>query len=161
MSDASRALRTRGGFTLLEVMLALVILAFGMLSLAAMQLYAMRQGSLGRHSGDGATIARSFLEQAGRLSWTPALDDAAGDGWVAPGWAGAPSANVTLKRPDGAADAVEKSYTVQWRVDNVGVALPVCLRDIQVRVSWGEAETSLTKEVVIGTRRYNQGDDDC
>jgi type IV pilus assembly protein PilV len=161
VSDARRGERTQGGFTLLEVMLALMILAFGMLSLAAMQLYAMRQSSFGRHSGDGATIARSYIEQAARLAWSPALDDAAGDGWVAPGWAGLPSANVTVKRPDGATDTTEKAYTVEWRVTDVGIITPVCLRDIEVRVQWSEAETSLTKEVVLGTRRYNQGDDDC
>ena len=71
-----------------------MILAFGLLTLACMQLYAMRQGSQGRHTGDGSAIARSYLEQAARLPWA-ALDAAvAAAAWVAPGWDGAARART-------------------------------------------------------------------
>lgn len=150
--------RAARGFTLVEVMLTLVILAFGMLTLALMQLYAMRQGSQGRHTGDSSAIARSYLEQTIRLPWT-ALDPAVGT-WVNPGWAGLPSANVIVNRPGGAADATEHTYTVQWKVTNLD-GPPVCLRDVEVRVRWNEEDMSAQKEQIIGTRRYNSGDDDC
>jgi prepilin-type N-terminal cleavage/methylation domain-containing protein len=159
VSAHDRGERTQRGFTLIEVMLALTILAFGMLSLAMMQLYAMRQGSMGRHSGDGAAIARSYLEQAARLNWTTALTPAAGAGWQSPGWAGAPSASVVMARP-GASATTEKAYNVEWRVTNVGTGT-ICLRDVEVRVTWSEEESSVNKQVTLGTRRYNQGDDDC
>jgi prepilin-type N-terminal cleavage/methylation domain-containing protein len=162
MRHVKRSERTQRGFTLLEVMLALSILAFGMLSLAIMQLYAMRQGSMGRHSGDGATIARSYLEQAARLNWTSALTPAAtANTWATPGWAGKPDDSVVMQRPGGASSATEKAYTVEWRVTNVGSGPTYCLRDIQVRVSWSEEESSVNKVVTLGTRRYNQGDDNC
>jgi type IV pilus assembly protein PilV len=151
--------RSGGGFTLIEVMLTLVILAFGMLTLAAMQLYAMRQASQGRHTGDGATIARSFLEQAARLPWAT-LGGAVGTSWQTPGWTGAPATAVTVKRP-GASTTTEKSYTVEWRVTNVGAGPTICLRDIEVKVTWTEEETSATKQTVVSTRRYDQGDDSC
>jgi prepilin-type N-terminal cleavage/methylation domain-containing protein len=161
MTTARRSERTQRGFTLLEVMLALSILAFGMLALAIMQLYAMRQGSMGRHSGDGAAIARSYLEQAARLNWTTALTPAAtAGGWLTPGWAGMPSASVVVQRPGGATSTTEKAYTVDWRVTNVGTGT-ICLRDIEVRVTWSEEESSVNKVVTLGTRRYNQGDDNC
>lgn len=156
-TDRSRAAR---GFSLLEVMLTLVILAFGMLTLALMQLSALRQGSQGRHTGDGTAIARSYLEQASRVPWS-VLDTAQAAGtWVTPAWAGAPAAAVTVDRPDSLADSTEHSYTVQWRVTNVG-GPPVCLRDVEVRVTWTEDGSSTPKTHVLGTRRYNQGNSSC
>jgi prepilin-type N-terminal cleavage/methylation domain-containing protein len=155
----AQASRGQSGFTLIEVMLALLILAFGILMLALMQLYAMRQGSQGRHTGDGTAIARSYLEQATRLSWT-ALDAAEAAGtWVAPGWAGAPPAQVVVARPNGAA-TTEHAYTIEWKVTDVG-GPPVCLRDVEVRVSWGEDDSSAAKSHVLGTRRFNVGSPDC
>ena len=61
--------RHERGFTLVEVMITLAILGFGLLALGAMQLVAIKQGSAGRHTSDGAAIARSHLEQAARLPW--------------------------------------------------------------------------------------------
>jgi prepilin-type N-terminal cleavage/methylation domain-containing protein len=150
----------RRGFTLLEVMVTLAIISFGLVTLAYMQLYAMRQGSQGRHTHDASAIARSFLEQAVRLPWAD-LDAAVLAGtWVAPGWDGAPSANVTVAMPDGGGNATERSYTVTWRVTDVGAA-PACLRDVEVRVAWTEEESTTQKAAVIGTRRYNRGDAGC
>jgi prepilin-type N-terminal cleavage/methylation domain-containing protein len=152
--------RAQQGFTLVEVMLSLLILGFGILTLALMQLYALRQGSQGRHTGDGTAIARSFLEQASRVPWT-VLDAAALAGnWAAPGWAGAPSAQVVVDRPAGAAAATEHSYTIEWKVTNVGAGPTICLRDVEVRVSWTE-DGSAPKTHVLGTRRFNQGSPDC
>jgi len=148
------------GFTLVEVMITLVILAFGLLALAAMQLHALRQGAAGRHTGDGGAIARSYLEQATRLPWTT-LNGAAGAGWVAPAWTGAPSTTVTMNRPSGAAAATEHTYTVEWRVTNVGAGVPVCLRDVEVRVTWNEQGTTASKTNTVGTRRYNLGGAGC
>ena len=158
MSAARRSTAARG-FTLVEVMITLVILAFGLLGLAGMQLHAMRQDSAGRHTGDGAAIARSYLEQAARLPWAT-LTAEAGAGWVAPGWVGAPTAQVDVDRPGGAPDATEHTYTVQWRVTDVGAA-PICLRDVEVRVTWDEEGFPAGKTHEVGTRRYNQGDSDC
>ena len=57
MSEQRRVRSSAQGFTLVEVMITLVILAFGLLTLALVQLQAMRQGSQGRHTGDGMAIA--------------------------------------------------------------------------------------------------------
>jgi len=150
----------QSGFTLLEVLITFVILAFGMLTLAMMQLYAMRQSSQGRHTGDASSIGRSFLEQAQRVPWT-VLDTAEAAGtWVAPAWAGAPAAQVTVNQPGGGAVLTEQTYTVQWRVTDIGAA-PVCLRDVEVRVTWNEDDQVMNKQVVIGTRRFNKGDSNC
>jgi Tfp pilus assembly protein PilV len=142
--------------TLVEVMITLVILAFGLLALAAMQLHALKQGSAGRHTGDGAAIARSYLEQASRLPWTT-LSGVAGTGWVAPGWTGVPASTVTVAKPGGGAAATEHAYTVQWRVTDV----TTCLRDVEVRVTWNEQDLAAAKTTNVNTRRYNQGASGC
>jgi prepilin-type N-terminal cleavage/methylation domain-containing protein len=155
--DRRRASR---GFTLIEVMLTLVILAFGMLTLAIMQLQALRQGAQGRHTGDGTAIARSYLEQASRVPWSE-LDVAQAAGtWVAPAWAGLPAAQVTVDRPDSLAASTEHSYTILWRVTDVG-GPPVCLRDVEVSVTWTEKGSTTPKTHVLGTRRYNEGNASC
>jgi hypothetical protein len=147
-------------------MLSLVILAFGMLALAVMQLQAMSQGSQGRHTGDGTAIARSYLEQAMRLPWDPVLDTAEAAGtWVAPGvdWTGKPLTQMSVEKPTGGA-STEHSYTIQWRVTDVPPAVvgdPVCLRDIEVMVTWTEEGSSVAKTHILGTRRFNQGASDC
>ena len=149
----------RGGFTLIEVMIALGILGFGLLALAVMQIEAMGQGSKGRHSAEAAAVARSHAEQVMRLPWT-ALTAVAGAGWSAPGWAGAvASVDATVDQPGGAGTAVEHSYDVSWRVTNV--AGNSCLRDVEVRVSWPEQDFAVAKTLDLATRRYNWGDPGC
>jgi len=157
--------RASGGFTLLEAMIALAVLATGLLTLAVMQLQALTQGSAGRHTADAAAVARTYLEQMQRLPWTE-LDTAEAAGtWTNPAWAGA-AANVdtTLEIPGGGGGtSVEHSYGVQWRVTNVMVSgLPnPCLRNVEVRVSWDEEKRSTPKTLDLITRRYNWGDSSC
>jgi prepilin-type N-terminal cleavage/methylation domain-containing protein len=157
MSQTHDALRRAQGFTLVEVMITLVILGFGILTLALMQLYSIRQGSQGRHTGDSSAIARSYLEQTSRLPWS-ALDGAVGTAFVNPGWANLPATATVVNSPNG--NATEHSYTIQWRVTNLD-GPPVCLRDVEVRVRWDEEDRTTQKEQVIGTRRYNEGDASC
>jgi prepilin-type N-terminal cleavage/methylation domain-containing protein len=149
----------RGGFTLIEVMIALGILGFGLLALAVMQIEAMGQGSKGRHSADAAAVARSHAEQVMRLPWT-ALSAVAGAGFSAPGWAGATaSVDATVDQPGGAGAAVEHTYAVAWRVTEV--AGNACLRDVEVRVSWAEEDFAAARTLDVATRRYNWGDPSC
>ncbi|HEX5065668.1 MAG TPA: prepilin-type N-terminal cleavage/methylation domain-containing protein [Myxococcota bacterium] len=147
------------GFTLVEVMVTLVILSFGLLTLALVQLQAMRQGSQGRHTGDGMAIARSYLEQASRVPWSELEAAKTAGGWQDPGWDGIPSASVLVNRPGGESDTTEHSYTVQWSVD--AVSGTSCLLDVQVSVQWDEDGRSTPKTHVLGTRRFNAGASGC
>ena len=52
--QGASARRAEGGFTLLEIAIALGVFAVGMLGLTAMQLHAMRSGSSGRHASQAA-----------------------------------------------------------------------------------------------------------
>lgn len=67
MGANQNAARVGAGFSLLEVLIALAILGFGLLSLAAMQIHAMREGSTSRYSSDAARIARDQMEQIQRM----------------------------------------------------------------------------------------------
>jgi len=161
---ATRARRHTGGFTLIEGMVAMTVLAFGLLTLAAMQLHAFRQGSAGRHTQDAGATARAYIEQVHRIPWT-ALDTAQAAGtWTNPSWAAAPATvNRSMSVPGGGPDPTEKSYTVQWLVNDVIVSgnPDPCLRDVSVRVSWAERDRSAPKTLELKTRRYNWGDTSC
>ena len=155
--------RSTGGFTLVETLFAMVILAVGLLTVAVMQLEALSQGSAGRHTGDASATARSYLEQVQRIPWSE-LDGAVDAGWIAPTWIGAlPSVNTTLALPNAGGPAVEHTYNITWRVkeipDGVGNPNP-CLRDVEIRVSWSEEEIA-NKAFDLMTRRYNWGDANC
>ncbi len=152
--------RRRGGFTLLEVMIALVVMGFGLLTLATMQIHALKQGSAGRHTGDASAVARSYLEQMQRVSWaelTNAL--AAGAGaetnvfWTNQG----NQVTTGIDRPDGGAQSIEETYNVTWTVTDVSA----CVRDIEVNVRWQEENMSTPKRMRLATRRYNWGGAGC
>jgi len=91
---------TNAGFSLLEVVIAIGILSFGMLGLALMQLYSLSQSSMGRHTGDAASIGRSYVEQMHRLPWAT-LTAVSGAGWQVPVWAAAQATTVRVNGPQG------------------------------------------------------------
>ena len=150
-----RALRS-GGFSLLEVVFAMGVLAFGLLTLALMQLYSLNQSSMGRHTGDAAAIGRSYLEQVHRLPWN-ALSSESGGGWTAPAWNAAPSTHKRVAGPHGV--STEQVYAVDWRVS--AVAGTACLLDVELRVNWQEESVGNTKNLMLATRRYNNGGAGC
>jgi type IV pilus assembly protein PilV len=59
-----------GGFTLLEVMIALVILAVGLLGLASLQVMAIKGNSYGQQMTVASTLAQNQLEQLRRTTGT-------------------------------------------------------------------------------------------
>ena len=64
-----QARQRTGGFTLVEVMIVIGILTFGLLSLAAMQIKAMHGSDRGRHATNAAAIAESKMEQLQQDAW--------------------------------------------------------------------------------------------
>lgn len=140
-----RKRRIRGsrasGFTLVEVVIAMGILATGLLSIAAMQVQAMRNGKLGKHHSDAAAVAFTQIEQMTRLAWNGTVTDPL----LNPTW----PAFVQLPQPVqrtllvGGANLVEQTYNVQIRVRDLAPIppappLPVTWKEIDVRVIWNE-----------------------
>ncbi len=156
----TRAKQASSGFSLLEVLIALSVLGFGLLTLAVMQIEGMRQGNAGRHTSDAAAVGRGYLEQVHRLPWAVLTTAQTVGTWTAPGWAGLPNSTTSMNKPGGGALVTENNYTVQWRVTDVG-ATPTCLRDVEVQISWNEENRTTPKLTTLSTRRYNWGDPSC
>lgn len=140
-SGSERA-RSQRGFTLIEVTIALGILAVGMLSLAMMQLHALNAGSRGRHTTQASVIARDQLERFQRMAWA--------DVGVTAGWTAAvPVTNVIQATP---VNRIEQTYNVQWRITDQIVGRT---RAVDVRVTWTEADQVNPKTVTFSSVRYN------
>jgi len=140
-----RKARRQRGFSLVEVMVAFSILAVGLLSVAAGQIYAMRGGSQGRHSSDAATVAQSQVENFLRLDFGDATLTDTGGAFVPPG--GQQVQSVVQSQ---AGNAVEMSYLLSWRI----VDLDANRKSIDVRVTWNEPGRP-ARQLVISTARHD------
>lgn len=132
---------SRGGFTLLEVMLAMSILAFGLLGLAAMQLHAMKGRASGRHTTFAAAVAQTQMDELQRRRWTTVTDT--GGAWVSQ------AADETV--PDGSG-RVEQAYTVSYRVTD---EVANVTRLIDVQVTWDEPDRP-NRAYTISSIRFNR-----
>jgi prepilin-type N-terminal cleavage/methylation domain-containing protein len=145
MRDSTHPTRTRsnGGFTLVEVMLALTILAFGLLALAATQLYAMDGRSSGRHTTAAAMLAETQMDELQRRRWTDVVDT--GGAWVTA------VRNEQVTHQDGTVFN-EQSYNLSWRItDDVANQT----RLIDVRVTWNEPKRP-NRAYAISSIRFNR-----
>jgi len=140
--ESPPGLDLRGGFTLVEITIAMGVFAIGMLALTAMQLHAMRAGSSGRHATQAAAIAQSRMEQLQRLRWTDLATTA-----------GAFTAPIPEDHTvQGSPDDVEMTYAVDWRVADVEAGWT---RSIDVRVTWDEPKRP-GRTMVLSSLRYNR-----
>jgi len=64
-------LRRSAGFTLIEVLIAIVILSLSLLALAGLMATTSRNNSLGGHITEGATFAQDQLEELRVTPWSP------------------------------------------------------------------------------------------
>jgi len=145
MKSPTSALRRRAssGFTLLEVVIALGILAFGLLGLAALQIQALGQGREGRHVDKAAVIAQDRMEDLQRLDFDSAAMDPTG-GWQL-------VRTVTEDVGSGAGTQVEMTYQVEERIaDNVVGAT----KNVNVRVTWNEPDRP-NRQVVVSSVRFD------
>jgi prepilin-type N-terminal cleavage/methylation domain-containing protein len=155
-----RSTRSQRGVTLVEMMVALGIMAFGILTMALMQLAALKQGSQGQHTTDAAAVGRTYVEQVHRLPWSELTTAVAAGDWTNPSWAGAnPSVTLALDTPLTGTAAPGQTYAVAWRVTDV--AGNTCLRDVEIRITWNEEDFAAPRTLTLSTRRYNWGGSSC
>lgn len=139
----SRRRARERGFTLIEVMIALGIMAFGMLALMAMQIHALREGRYGRHTTEAARVAQQRMERLHRLAWSaPDLQPA--------GWTALATVDVDVDTKSGIVE--EQEYQIQHRVQAVGG--DPNLRQIDVRVLWTE-RGGTQRRYAASTVRHN------
>ena len=133
---------TTGGFTLIEVMITIGILTFGLLSLATVQIYAMRGGDRGRHMTHAAAIAESRMEQLQQDTWTSV--------GVTGGFVADPVEQSAVKLASGTLS--ERAYSVSHQITDLE---PTFTREIDVRVWWAE-KSGETRSVTLSSIRYNR-----
>jgi len=125
------------GLTLIEVMIAFSILAVGLLSLAAMQLSALKGGRGGQIDTYATTLAQDKMEELRRTAWASAGLTATGN-WTA-GQAVPHSYNG-------------QAYTLDWRVTNV---VADWTRSIDVRVRW-DSPNRPNRSRTLSSIRFNR-----
>lgn len=134
--------RDRGGFSLVEVMLAMTLLAIGVLALGAVQLQAMTGVRTGRNVTQAAVIAQSEIERLQHVAW----GDLAPTAWTAP-----QPANVNVSA--GGATYTQQQYFLSRRItDLIGGQA----RSVDVRVTWTQ-DGQPQKSAVFSTIRFNGG----
>jgi prepilin-type N-terminal cleavage/methylation domain-containing protein len=133
--------RARAGFSMIEMMFAMVILAAGLLAMLTSQIHALKQGKYGRHTTEAMQIARDQMERLVRLPWGDAA--VAVQGWTAPN-------AVTLAFQNDQGDVVQQQFNVSYRVTAAAAPLATELRLIDVDVQWNEADA----DPAAPARRY-------
>ena len=115
MKKRVRKLEREKGFTLLEVLFAIVILTFGLLAVASMQGAAIRGNSSASGLTQGTTWAQDRLEKLMALSYTHADLDPAGN----PHEEANPPAGYTIKwnitADNPVTDTKRIAVTVTWQ----------------------------------------------
>lgn len=121
------------GFTLIEVMIAIMILSVGLLSVGVMQTAAMKGNATSRSIGGGANKAAEKLEELRTLPVTHALVQERNDD--RDGKAGLGDAGI------GTSDHSETigQYKIFWNVADAMVDNNT--RTVAVIVQWGEGKT--------------------
>jgi prepilin-type N-terminal cleavage/methylation domain-containing protein len=138
-----QARQRTSGFTLVEVMIVIGILAFGLLALSAMQIQAMHGSDRGRHATNAVAVAESRMEQLQQDPWAS----------IAPtgGFVADPVAqnNVQL---DVGSSINEIAYNVSYQIADLQ---PTYTRAIDVQVSWTEKGGEI-RSVTLSSIRYNR-----
>jgi prepilin-type N-terminal cleavage/methylation domain-containing protein len=143
-----RRSRLGAGLSLLEVMIAMTILAVGLLGMLSMQVNALSGTTTGRHVTDAMRIGLDQLETLKYQGWaaTPPA------GWTLPVVSTGPVAVAAV----GAPVAVPQIFNVSWRVQAVGGL--TAARQIDVRVTWREAGDTPAMPVrryAVSSLKYN------
>ncbi len=141
------SIERRRAFTLIESMVALTILAVGLLGMVGLQLQALRQSQWGRHTTEAARLARDQLETFNRTPWSAA--EMQPTAWTAP-----VAVVKTVQSTSGTQQ--EQSFNVQWRITTDGANAN--LRHIDVRIQWREENQQAaapSRRYAVSSTRYN------
>ena len=133
--------RSRSGFSLIETMIAMLVLGFGLLTIASAQVYAVKSSQTGRHRTRAVEIAQTQMERLQSLSWNDA--DLAATAWT-------PNVDVVTTVESTSAHTA-MTFSRQWRITDV---IANQTRSIDVRVGWTDAH-GVTKNFALSSTRFN------
>ena len=133
-------LKQQEGYTLVEILIAITVLAFGLLAVATMQVTAIKTNAIASGISQGLTLGQAKVEELMNLAYSAISDtdldgtdeDADDDGIDDDG------GNFGLNDTGGDSDNEEPNgrYTIYW---NVAVNEPVISsKTIRVIVTWKE-----------------------
>lgn len=142
--------RSDDGFSLIEVLVALTILAVGLLALALLQTTAIKGNSLAAKSTVATNLAQDQMEQFRHTAWT-----AIGSS-PATGYDTATMTPVYANLPGSAGNSVTARGTTYYRVWFVTPVLPATFRTITVWTCWQD-ERQNWHNVMLQTQRSNIG----
>ncbi len=128
--------KRRGGLTLVEIMISMVILSYGLLGVAALQVRAITEGNGGEHLSSASAIARNRIELLTRQDWDAFVLTDTGGAWTAP---------VNVVTPS-------QTYAQSERITN-NVALTI--KAIEVRIQWNDAKRQ-NRSVVLSSARLRE-----
>ena len=131
----------RGGFSLVEVMIAVTILGVGLLAVTGAQIHALRGGKYGKHSAQASVIANSQMDILRRTTW---------DALVPGPWTPLQNVDIQVDSPNGV--QIEQTYDLQWRITDV---VPGQTRSLDVRVRWDEPERP-NRRLTYSSLRFNR-----
>lgn len=122
------------GFTLVEIMIAMLLLVIALVGLASVTVSVIKGNDLSRMVTTATTLAKDKMEELKNLSATSAGYDAL----------------------TGSSDTVEAIYTRQWTVGAVGATAPdndtTKMRKITVTVTWtwnGQSHSVTLNTIVL------------
>jgi prepilin-type N-terminal cleavage/methylation domain-containing protein len=136
--------KNQEGFTLVEILIAIAILAFGLLAVATMQVRAIKTNAIASGISQGLTLGQAKVEELMNLAFSnPALGDTDGDGTdqdIDEDGFDDDGDNFGLNHTAGEADhttsETNDGYTIQW---NIAVDEPaISSKTIRVIVTWTE-----------------------
>jgi type IV pilus modification protein PilV len=134
--------RRQAGMTLVEVMVSLVVLAFGLLGVAALQVRAITESSGGQHLTTASAIARNRVEELSRLDWDATVLNDSG---------GTFSADTTLPVGD-------QTYARAERIADNVASPNETVKSIEVRVTWTDTKRQ-NRSVVLASARLKETDE--
>lgn len=129
--------------TLVEIMVSMVVLSFGLLGVAALQVRAITESSGGQHLSTASALARNRVEELTRLDWDAALLVDSGGNW---------SAETDLPM-------VDQAFTRAERVtNNEATEAATTVKAIEVRVTWSDNKRQ-NRTVVLSSARLKEVDE--
>lgn len=137
----------RAGFSLIEMMIAMVVLGFGLLGMLMMQARAMDTSTQGRETSSALAVARNAFEQIPRVPFSalPADDTWRSPAWIQnagllPGDPALPNGVIGERVTNGSGtDSFHQLYRVWYRVGADPSPVPDArVRAVEVEVIWDD-----------------------